>query len=181
MNTIRTVLILSSVSALVLAACQPQPALQPPQHEEHTAKPMKAPGPPGTPNMTSAFVYMAGTDGGTVVVPAGMYISAIEIMGAGTLTIAPSAQGQKSPCTGTYLDAGEQLVDAGKVADAQTFAEAGPCQTPGATITSVANSTYQLSVGNGLRGASNELADGTKLVFGSGSHYAVTLNAYGPQ
>ena len=96
-------------------------------------------------------------------------------------------------CFGTYSDAGYLLLDGGwKLVDGGTDGshndgghiarEGGPCTTPGPVINIGSGVTFTLAAnGGGLRGASNELADGTKIVISGGTKYVIGMNVYGPQ
>ena len=75
------------------------------------------------------------------------------------------------------LDGGAVRIDGGRI-----YVDGGACNVPGPVITIGAGVTYSIAAsGNGLRGAANELADGTRIVFSGGTRYVVTMNAYGPQ
>ena len=152
--------------------------------------------PPGTIGSPS-FSYVSSGDGGTIVVPGGRYVASIWARGGGSgggsFTISPSTHGTYPACVGTYTDAGEQLLDGGwshldgghhdggwtTLDGGYSYLDGGACSIPGGRINIGSGYAYSIGAGQGLRGASNELADGTRIVFSAGTSYVVTMNSYG--
>jgi len=174
---------------VVIAACQPT---TPPVPDSSVGHKVKGVGPPGSANQTASYSYVSGTDGGTVTVPSGNFVTAIWVSGAATFTITPS--GPNKPPTCAEADAGfidvdggcpdGALLEGGACDGGVTLLDGGPvftgiCTATGSIITVPSGGFFDLGAsGNGLRGAYTELGDNSQIVFATGTTFYVGLNAY---
>lgn len=117
------------------------------------------------------YSYASGTSG-TYTVPAGYYVTswwAHNTTSGGTVTITATSPNWLGAC----FDAG--FADAGDAGDGAPIPiDAGPCVSPGTTITIPAASAYQQTVPT-LRGLPDELGSGSVFVFTSTDSYVITL------
>jgi hypothetical protein len=122
------------------------------------------------------FAYFSGTSG-TVTIPTGYYVTnwwAHNTSGGGTVVIEPTGPGVYAGCvdagTSDAGDAGDAAVDAG---------DAGPCRGAGMTFTIPAATAFAEGIPV-LRGAPDELGDGTTFVFTGTDSYWIGLFQYNP-
>jgi len=156
----KAALLLALTPLLIVGACAREPAPAPGTAPTRFG---------GNGTVLERWTYLSGTSG-TVIVPAGDYVTAIwaHATSAGSVTITPSGPNALDPCAS--FDAGP---------DADALADAQPCQATGNTITIPAGTAFELRQPV-LRGSRDELGDGTRLVFTSTDAYFVGLVHYGP-